>query len=448
MALTDTAIVGTLGTVPLGAVGLSNLIFFFTTVLFSFLLAVVTPRVAQAAATGDQAQGSIETARALWLAAILGVLLGGALCLSAPWLMLQVFKVGQEQAALAIPHLRIRSLGSPATLVLFVTNGAFRGLTDTRTPLLAGLAQNSINFGLDLLLVLGLHWGVTGAASATTVAFYVGAVTMGGMLVAKGCLNPRDLRQLPSVGQALQLVREGVPLVLCIGAVVVAVFTATNLATGLGPVTLAAHTVVKQIVDFCMALLGSFSTVAQALAASSLGRGDIEEARLAVQRLLQFGLVLGSLMVAGLYAGHDYLPSLFSKDPAVVVQAGATLAVISFSMLLAPCATTAEGTLLGAQEFGWVGGRTVASAAGAVAVLLATSRLGWGLTGIWAGLVSLVALNCAGDSYRLLSAQSPLQLRPQRRHQTESIDVAPSKLGVQDKQEAEEREEQALVGRR
>ena len=116
--------------------------------------------------------------------------------------------------------------------------------------------------------------------------------------------------------------------------------------------------------------------------------------------------------------------------------------------LLAPCATTAEGTLLGAQEFGWVGGRTVASAAGAVAVLLATSRLGWGLTGIWAGLVSLVALNCAGDSYRLLSAQSPLQLRPQRRHQTESIDVAPSKLGVQDKQEAEEREEQALVGRR
>lgn len=59
-----------------------------------------------------------------------------------------------------------------------------------------------------------------------------GAVTMGGMLVAKGCLNPRDLRQLPSVGQALQLVREGVPLVLCIGAVVVAVFTATNLATG------------------------------------------------------------------------------------------------------------------------------------------------------------------------------------------------------------------------
>ena len=49
-------IVGSLGTVPLGAVGLSNLIFFFCTVLFSFLLAVITPRVAQAKAQGQHEQ--------------------------------------------------------------------------------------------------------------------------------------------------------------------------------------------------------------------------------------------------------------------------------------------------------------------------------------------------------------------------------------------------------
>lgn len=41
---------GRLGTVPLGAVGLSNLVYFFTTVVFSFLLVVTTPRVAAAVA--------------------------------------------------------------------------------------------------------------------------------------------------------------------------------------------------------------------------------------------------------------------------------------------------------------------------------------------------------------------------------------------------------------
>lgn len=44
---------GRLGTLQLGAAGLSNLIFFFSTVLFSFLLAVTTPRVAGAKARGE-----------------------------------------------------------------------------------------------------------------------------------------------------------------------------------------------------------------------------------------------------------------------------------------------------------------------------------------------------------------------------------------------------------
>lgn len=47
------AIVGRLGLVPLGAVGLSNLVHFFATVFFSFLLVVTTPRVADALAVND-----------------------------------------------------------------------------------------------------------------------------------------------------------------------------------------------------------------------------------------------------------------------------------------------------------------------------------------------------------------------------------------------------------
>ena len=40
----------------LGAVGLSNMVFFFVTVFFSFLLVVTTPRVADALAVDDRAQ--------------------------------------------------------------------------------------------------------------------------------------------------------------------------------------------------------------------------------------------------------------------------------------------------------------------------------------------------------------------------------------------------------
>ena len=53
------AIVGRLGPAPLGAVGLSNLVFFFCTVFFSFLLVVTTPRVANAVAGGDSNQARL-----------------------------------------------------------------------------------------------------------------------------------------------------------------------------------------------------------------------------------------------------------------------------------------------------------------------------------------------------------------------------------------------------
>lgn len=44
------------------------------------------------------------------------------------------------------------------------------------------------------------------------------------------------------------------------------------LRAALGPTVLAAHTIVKQIVDFAMAIFGTFSTVAQSLIATCLGK--------------------------------------------------------------------------------------------------------------------------------------------------------------------------------
>ena len=47
---------------------------------------------------------------------------------------------------------------------------------------------------------------------------------------------------------------------------------------GLGPTSLAAHTVVKQIADFCMGVLGSFSVAAQSLVANALGQVSLSAA--------------------------------------------------------------------------------------------------------------------------------------------------------------------------
>ena len=50
------AIIGRLGTAPLGAVGLSTLLFMFSNLFFNFLTVVTTSAVANAAADGDTSE--------------------------------------------------------------------------------------------------------------------------------------------------------------------------------------------------------------------------------------------------------------------------------------------------------------------------------------------------------------------------------------------------------
>ena len=52
---------------------------------------------------------------------------------------------------------------------------------------------------------------------------------------------------------------------------------------------------------------------------------------------------------------------------------------------LAPCALSLEGTVLGASQITWVGGRTVVSAIASLSFFSLVSTKGWGLPGIWGG---------------------------------------------------------------
>ena len=76
-----------------------------------------------------------------------------------------------------------------------VGQGAFYGLQDMRTPLGITLGANAVNLTLDTVLILGLGWGVRGAATATTTAEWLAASAYLAMLFrrreALGGLHPR-----------------------------------------------------------------------------------------------------------------------------------------------------------------------------------------------------------------------------------------------------------------
>lgn len=75
---------------------------------------------------------------------------------------------------------------------------------------------------------------------------------------------------------------------------------------GLGAATLAAHTVVKNIVDYANNIFGTFSTVAQSLVASELGKVSAHRIHCFVGMLLMMFLfwIFLKLSHVGLHIGH------------------------------------------------------------------------------------------------------------------------------------------------
>lgn len=74
--------------------------------------------------------------------------------------------------AQAVAYMRMRVLGAPAQLMMFVATGILRGCRDTRTGARAAAVGFFVNLVLDLTLVLGLHTGVAGAGAATSISQY------------------------------------------------------------------------------------------------------------------------------------------------------------------------------------------------------------------------------------------------------------------------------------
>lgn len=70
----------------------------------------------------------------------------------------------------ALLYLRIVFGGIPVIMAYNLLASILRALGDSKTPLYAMIVAALINVVLDLVFVMGFHWGIAGAAAATVIA--------------------------------------------------------------------------------------------------------------------------------------------------------------------------------------------------------------------------------------------------------------------------------------
>ncbi|MEM7117972.1 MAG: MATE family efflux transporter [Chloroflexota bacterium] len=315
--LIDTAFVAQLGAVPLAALGVGTVALSSAFWIFNFLGIGTQTEVAQALGQQNQERAIQMTSLALTLAAIIGGLLILLLLPTAVFLTTLLGATDAVQAD-AAAYVQIRLFGAPAVLLTMTAFGAMRGLQDMKTPLWLALGINILNILLDWLLIFGQmgfpELGVAGAAWASTVAQWLGALTAVFLIYRQLGFSTRF-----TLGDALNLLKVGRDLFIRTGVLTLYLLLGTRVATQIGADSGAAHQAIRQAFVFTALVLEAFATTAQSLIGYFMGSRQIAEAKRVVALGLGWSIASGVGLGLVMWLGQDWVVRVLVPTTAVSV---------------------------------------------------------------------------------------------------------------------------------
>lgn len=382
--LTDSAIVGTLGTQELGGLGVAGQVLLTLVAVCIFLAYGTTAAVSRKMGAGDIPGGVRDGVNGMWLAVLLGI---GAVAIGWPLGPVLVDALGASEgvAPHALTYLRISLLSTPFLLLVMAGTGVLRGLQDARTPLVVAVASYAGNALLCALFVLVLDWGVAGSAWSTVIAQGAGAFWYTAMIIRSArrvgvSLAPTaaGLRSSASAGFALFL--------RSVSMRVVALVT-TAVAARLGDTSIAAHQVSHNIWGLLVFAMDAIAIAGQAIVGRYLGAGDVRGTRDATRRMVEWGVMLGLvfMVMVLLLLPWAWLP--FTSDPEVRALIMASLVVVALIQPLSGVTMVLDGVLMGAGDqryLAWASLWTMLAFLPFALVLpQVMSGAVWSLVGLW-----------------------------------------------------------------
>jgi multidrug resistance protein, MATE family len=329
--------VGPMGALVIAVVGVSNIIAYNAWALCSGLGHSVNYLVAQSYGAGEMKKAIERTYIALYIGLAVAAA-AAAVGAAAPGLILKLIGGSEELVAAGIDYLRYRILAVACFTVSFVFHGFFRGIGDTRTPMLLSLLANGAMIFFTYTLTYGKlgfpELGLSGAGMAVLIGEALSL--LGSLYVYFVKLHPTlgtRLQVKPSRSEIKLLSAESGKLGVQELAMSLSMFVFTIFVTRLGTHALAANEVALNVMGLGFMPAFAFGATATILVGQEIGRG----APLSARRAGTDVAVLGSLFLLALGIVEFFLAvpiaSLYSTDPEVYVLAGRLIEISAFLQL-------------------------------------------------------------------------------------------------------------------
>lgn len=227
----------------------------------------------------------------------------------------------EEAVGLTASYVCICGSGIFFIVAYNLLSAIFRGLGDSRSPLLFVLVACIVNIAGDLILVAGFGMDAAGAAIATVLAQAVSVVLAIVLLMKKKLPFTIARADFRLNSQCKKFLSIGLPLALQEFLTQLSFLALCAFVNRLGLAASSGYGVASKIVNFAMLIPSALMQSMASFVAQNVGAGDQKRARKSMLTGIGIGLVFGCVVFAIVMFKGDVLAGIFSPD-AEVVQKG------------------------------------------------------------------------------------------------------------------------------
>ena len=226
-----------------------------------------------------------------------------------------------EAVDLTTSYVRICGSGIFFIIAYNLMAAIFRGLGDSKSPLLFVLVACIVNIVGDLVLVAGLHLDASGAALATVFAQAVSVVCAVILLIKKKLpfkIRRSDFRLNDQCGKFFKI---GLPLALQECLTQLSFLALCAFVNRLGLEASSGYGVACKIVNFAMLIPSSLMQSMASFVSQNVGAGNHKRAKRAMFTGIGIGLFFGCFVFALVMLKGDMLSGFFTTESAVIQNA-------------------------------------------------------------------------------------------------------------------------------
>lgn len=247
----------------------------------------------------------------------------------------QIMQTPEAAFDATVLYVRICSAGSIFIIAYNVLGSVFRGIGNSKIPLMTVAVACVCNIAGDFFLVGYLHMETAGAAIATVASQAISVIIS--LLIIRGQEMPFEFHRKDisfDIARMGEIFKLGFPIAFQDLLVSISFLTITAIVNTLGVIASAGVGVAEKLCGFIMLVPSAFNQSMASFVSQNIGAKKLNRANKALAYGIGLSLVVGIVMAYFSFFHGDLLTGIFARDADIILASAQYLKAYAIDCLL------------------------------------------------------------------------------------------------------------------